>query len=767
MPLSRICSMMLFSWFCSLLALPVFSAVPIAENSRPLAEIIVGNKPAEPVAFAAKELAFWIREISGAALPIRTTRGSAPAAVILEVAPETGLRADGFVIRETGNTIRITAARPRGVLSGVYRLLFENTDIIWARPNTDFGTVFSKRPSLTFTKTDLKYDPDMSCGFQFALPPIERCNELWQVRNGSTWSYHSTLDGKIVRDLYDSGYILYGHHNLVRVFLPEKKYWKTHPEFYPLMKGRRVRPSERGEHLTNLCFTSQACLNEFTNVLFGLIEKNPEFDTVGIMQEDNFDACECAECMKDIVLPDGKKITPKTKNFRSTQFFLWLNQIAVRLKEKYPDKKIKTIAYYLTEPAPACRVENNIVISFCPVFKNSKFPIQSPENRSSLEKLDSWCKTGVSVTWREYYGNTGVFPRPIDAVAAKEFQFVSRKYGIQDTYSSMPSDRDTRWRPGKKIWDQNCLYFWVLAHGPGDLSKPVSEWRREFLKRVYGEAAPDVGEYYALLEKAWLKAHTPSFWYDVDYAVWQECFDTVPGLKEKLRAALARAEKKKIPANGKIFLQRLKDTFESMSDPRRRVVKTLRVSSVPVFDPDFASGDWAKAPAVSDFRMMSKTGRPDQEKTLMKVLYDDQNFYIGIKCFDRNGKKVFSGKSPKSRDFWTLGNKIEILTKTADGKRLQLAVDSNGKIFDRMDTDAAWEGFFDIPVRKTESGWSTMITLPYAFCGYRIKPEIFRFLCIRYYVKNTDGSNSDRAAMQLFSDNAYESRYPFGYPVLE
>ena len=132
-----------------------------------------------------------------------------------------------------------------------------------------------------------------------------------------------------------------------------------------------------------------------------------------------------------------------------------------------------------------------------------------------------------------------------------------------------------------------------------------------------------------------------------------------------------------------------------------------------------------------------------------------------------DSKKVFSGKSPKARDFWTLGNKVEILAKTADGKRLQLAVDSNGKIFDRMDTDAAWEGFFDIPVRKTDSGWSTMITLPYAFCGYRTKPEIFRFLCIRYYVKNTDGSNSDRAAMQLFSDNAYESRYPFGYPVLE
>ena len=135
-----------------------------------------------------------------------------------------------------------------------------------------------------------------------------------------------------------------GGHN-GRHIIPEKKYFDAHPEYYPLREGKRLRPSETSGS-TQLCFTHPELLKVFISEVDARIKANPDYDTYRIMIEDNYNLCECPNCLKPLTLADGTEVKADDPAFRSTQFFLWLNQIAAHVKKHYPGKLILTFGYF-------------------------------------------------------------------------------------------------------------------------------------------------------------------------------------------------------------------------------------------------------------------------------------------------------------------------------------------------------------------------------------------------------------------------------------
>lgn len=56
---------------------------------------------------------------------------------------------DGFAIRldpENPACLHVFGSTSKGTMNGVFRLLENNTDLIWVRPNLAFGTVFTPTP---------------------------------------------------------------------------------------------------------------------------------------------------------------------------------------------------------------------------------------------------------------------------------------------------------------------------------------------------------------------------------------------------------------------------------------------------------------------------------------------------------------------------------------------------------------------------------------------------------------------------------------------
>ncbi|HCG27525.1 MAG TPA: hypothetical protein DE060_16145 [Lentisphaeria bacterium] len=725
------------------LPLLTFGDIQISDNGQPLAGIVTEAGIGPKGMFAAKELQHWVKVISGAELPINSMVSNLPTKIVLKVDPALKLAGDGFDISEgkkSGELI-IAAPRDRGLLTAVYRLLYRNTDIIWARPNTEFGTVYSKQPTLTFQDINIRFSPYFTTrGF---LRAKQHDND-WRARNG--------------QDLFDEDFnTLSGYHNIIRIYMPEKKYWVSRPDFYPLIHGKRKKPSSGGNELTSLCFMNPDCQKEFQKNFLEYVEKHLQYERIGVCAEDNMDACECSLCMKPIRLADGHLLTPKAKNFRSTQFFMWLNPAARELKNRYPNKTIKTFAYFLTEEAPACKVESNITVSFAPIFKDSKRSLIHPYNKKTYDNFLAWVKTGAQIAWREYYGLSGEFPRPTDAVAYADWQYIRKNHGISRTYSEMYSDS----QPTIGSWDQNSMYFWVLSNAALDPDRPLEEWRNEFLTRVYGEAGDDVGEYYRMIEKLWLATPGRSMWTDNDFASWRKCFIVDPQLKNKCRQLFSRALTRKMPDNGRIMLQRLAASFEKMASREPYTLSGAYTPVPPPFDPTFATGPWKDTWLYTEF-VPALTIMGMKVRTELKILHDDKNIYAGIRCWNIGGKPPYAPEAGTYHDEWPSADKIEMLIPDTGKRRIQVVVDSNGNIYDARSDVKAWNGFKNIPVAHDNESWSVLVTFPLSKFGYSRMPEKINFACLRYYIDPVGRRNRN---IKLFDSKILPREYT-SYPEL-
>ena len=689
-------------------SLTVYAGIPLAKDGKTTAEIIIDKNSDKVVKFAASEFQHWVKEISGAKLPVVSKPGKMRYKIFLQVNPslfktdiEKMRGSDGYAVRQQGNNLYIFASKSKGILNGVFKLLFKNTDIIWARPNTEFGTIFSKNPNLILTKTDYIDIPVYILrGWQMIGPRNHIPSELWQIRNGCNWSA-ATINYNPMYKKFGNILEYGGGHNLVSRYITKKKYFKTHPDFFSLIDGKRISARK----ITQLCFTNPKMTKAFIKELNAKIKKNPDYDTYRIMIEDNHNVCNCTKCLEAIKLKNGKIINKKDKAFRSTQFFMWLNKIAKYMQKHYPGKQILTFAYFFTEVPPYCKVEPNISISFCPIFKNSKATMESKTNTKTRKKLTGWLKITKNITLREYFGLTAPFPRPIDRIAVADWQYAN-KMGVDKTYSEIYADAIGSRMNGIKTWDLNSLYFWTMTCATWNPYQNLNKLRKEFLKRVYGKAAPEVEKFYSLLEKKWFEAGGNSTWRDTALHSWKECKD----VEEQCRDLLKEAARKVSNENGRKMLFALTRTFkEQIQRVEQSRIFAGKVSGKPTFDPDFNSGEWIKTSGADKFFVRKKSYK---DKTIVKMLYDNQNLYIGIKCYYKNVKNMRYRTAQPGKRVFPNGEGIEIFLAKKDAREKaywQVVVDPSGNRYWRGLNLNQWLS----KAKVTHDGWSAMFIIPW------------------------------------------------------
>lgn len=730
----------------------------LAQDGKPTAEIAVDAKAHPAVAFAAEELQLWVQKISGATLPIVNAPGPASHRITLGVVGRSEVLGaipdrfpddvaklqgnDGYAVRTVGGDVYLFANMPKGVLNGVYRLLFNNTDLIWARPNTDFGTIYSPNANLAFTQTDaLDVPVYLLRGWQMIGSGKQGASELWQIRNGTNWTARMTGNP----DYLKHGIVMEygGGHNLTGLYIKAKKYFETHPDFFPMKKGERVRPSSR-RYRTQLCFTNRAMTKVFIAELDQRIRANPQFTTYRVMIEDTWEQCECPDCTKPIQLPDGTTL-PYSKDrgraFRSTQFFIWLNQLAEHMIEHHPGKRILTFGYFFTATPPEVKIAPNISISFCPITKNSKERLTGPSNKVWHARFLDWMEITSQLTWREYFGLVGPFPRPTDVIALSDLALINTQ-GINRTYSELYSDAPGRRMDGTKAWDLNAMYSWVMTNGLWDPRQDVQALRSEFLRRVYGAGAKDVGEFYRLIEEAWFATPGTSRWNDSAFANWRDHV-IKKRLQAPCQAALERAAAKVTHPNGQRMLSALRRTFGEQIvqfEGMRFRGSATKTTTAPAFVPDFQSGDWATAEPLSQFYNRLGSGLFD-EKTVVRVLYDDVALYFGAKCFDKDVATLHSLPAGQPRDKWPAGDKFEIFLTGRNGDKAcyyQFAYDVNGNRFDARSRSRSWNGAWQLATHTTDNGWSSMVTIPWSDLGLdsAVRPMSIDALFLRYWNHN-------------------------------
>jgi hypothetical protein len=730
------------------LLMPFFAMADslLTEKGKALAEIVVdGDKTPPQITFAAEELQNWIGKISGAKMEILKAPGAAKIKIYLgtpEFSP--AIRAftdkrkddidkmngnDGFAIRTSGNNIYIYAVAPKGVLNGVYRFLEKNSDIIFVRAmeaENGFGTIYTQTPDFNAKFTDTLDIPKFTTRFWTG----DVASYTWQARNLGAGSYGIEHIGspEMFNGLNKVGTQMPWQGGFQSIF-PQNIYTSTHPEFYPMIDGKR-----RFYDDCQLCFTNPEMIKEYIAKLDEVIKNSPRRVTsFGIGHGDNWDLCQCPGCMKPIELPGGVVVNPKDEDFRSVQYFMFVNKVADMVMKKYPGKKVSTLAYLWCAQSPRLKLLDNVEITYCPYVKDHKIPITATVNKKWLERFVGWPGACKNLGLYEYYlcYTTPLFYNPVCDIAAQDFRFYQEK-GLKDIYLDVTRcDNNGNMTPNftnADVYNASAIEFWVAMRLMWDPAQDPEILRDEFCKRAFHEASAPMREYFAKFREVWLKDPAPCYWND-NPVLSARRYIVGNNLSEPLRALLEKAEAKAGHPGSKELVKRQRQVFEKWLELEKRIGKKLElavplIANPPEEDFTLSKGDWANALVIDGFRFQNRPDLPEKVRTEVKILHDKQNLYIGFRCYENDMTKVKDYKLVSEKDKWFANPYYIEMFFDGDqrdkGGYYHICFDANESIYDALGYDNKWNCDWKVKTAKLDDCWAGIVKLPLKSIGVNI-----------------------------------------------
>lgn len=434
----------------------------LTDNGKPQATIIISENPSPAVQLAVKELQYHIKLISGTSLSVATDAQAVKGnKIYVGDTPYTqslGLKAEDFKPQEytiryegdnlilygrdwyptpenlaekgrsinnidlsdTRNTIDYAKATyqsgsenitlpgiydDQGSLYATYDFLESALGVRWYGPS-DFNIVYTESKNIFVAKESKRRSPKMKyrngtglggpiISIQYGKPNKD-AEELFHRRlrrGGEKWGVNHTFSSFQDRFLKEN---------------PEKSelFEGKHEEYFAI--GRKG-----GAHSRQFCYTNEALIEQLAqdarDYFDGKGVKGNQLamgDYFSILPLDNGTWCLGDKCQAALQKEKDQKNARHFSNGTASDYiFTFINEIAKRVKQTHPDKKIATLAYHVYSYFPdEVQLEDNISVSPC--LHNRHY--MSPE----LKKQElSWYKDWVKKSPQPVYlWNYSTFP---------------------------------------------------------------------------------------------------------------------------------------------------------------------------------------------------------------------------------------------------------------------------------------------------------------------------------------------------------------------
>lgn len=630
---------------------------------------------------------------------------------------------DGYAVRRKDGWIYIVSPQPRGCLYGVYDFLERNSDIIWARPDEECGTIYTRTKAFVIKAADFVERPKFQMrGWWFCGPQRHAASEYWHARVRCNFGCCNQKYQDVLKRAVELGSFVGGAagHNLPQ-FIPDFEYEK-HPEYFALVSGTRRRDKEK----TQFCFSNMegaetvgaVAARKIAEKLADYRAKGTTFDHWALKQADNQRMCECEKCAADIVLPDGRVVRKGDENFLSTRTFIYLNRAMEIIEREHPEMRVDTFAYQFTAPAPAVTVHPKFNVAFCPFIKNDRFPVCSDVNAIWRRRSEAWAKATTNIMWREYWGCASGYPRQHSLVAAKDLKWINGSLGFTRVYSETVPDLDNRGKKGKGVdfrtrWDASAMEHWVLSRLMWNPDVPVEKYREEYVMRTYRKAASPMREFYALLAKTWFSDGAMSNYCDDPHGNAAR-YIVRPGIDKKLLALLDEAERlvaDDMPTVRKL-LARQKAHFKDLIENCGTLEEPTVVAKV-------TDGDWSKAAVFDGFSKVSRSKKaalvPTRRHTKVLLMHDGKNLLVKFICDDPDPSKL-EGKAPdpSEKEGFPGGDHVEFAITTEKGLHAyQFGLGCKGRRGDLRDGSGAWNASWKTDVKVTATGYEATLVIDF------------------------------------------------------
>ena len=421
---------------------------------------------------AANELRDMIRRISGTTLKV--SENPVANTIYIGWTPKTGSECpkpydEGYTYKTIGHDLYIYGGSQRGTMYGVYAFLERELGVRW------YTADFTKVPQMK----------------QYALPQLNHCEKpaikqrldfYYEALRHYDWAAHNLINTQYqqVNTPYGDMAAFWGIHTF-KVLIPPSTYFKNHPEYFSIYKGKR---SDKAQ----LCLSNTEVRRELIKNLKTIMAEKPGYWCYDVSQNDNPWPCECTACNR----------LAKKYGGQSGAMIWFVNQVAKEIKQDYPDKYIGTFAYQYTRQAPTndrIRPADNVVIRLCDIECCQAHSLELCSlNSSFLEDVDNWGKITKNIYIWDY--TTGfrnyLLPFPNFDVLAANFRYFNRSnvIGIMEEGA-----HDAPWAEFSE------LKQWLIAKLLWNPNQNVDSLATMFINDYYGKAAPYIKQYYDLCKR--------------------------------------------------------------------------------------------------------------------------------------------------------------------------------------------------------------------------------------------------------------------------
>lgn len=476
-------------YFIFFVTLPTLaSAIELVRNSQSRYLIYVQSNAPDSVVLAADELQSYVYKSTGALLPI-TREYPKNENNIISLGDNDflakyikkknldyehyDLRFDGDRIFIYGNDLENNKKTPyggdsMGTLYGVYEFIERYLGIKWLMPG-EVGEYVPIHHTLMLDGYSYSGGPSF---YNRRIPYIQNENHLvkkWLLRNRQGYSVS-----------------LLHYHNFSGLVPPNE--YDSHPDWFPLLGGKRVEPGDSYKLET----TNQQLVHFVADVVANEFRSNSQAYTFSISPSDGEG---WSESIESLMLYDKDK----NNNVSYTSLVLkFYNDVAKTLQSEFPDKRVCGYIYsdYLYPPLQKdFFIEKNVCLVVAPHISYG-YGLYKEKNRRDYEYiLRSWSKTVDTIAYYDlpsiYIQSVGAPNPPAIDLLAYIYPFV-HKQGYKGVYMY-----------GSAAWGHAAMSNYILAKLNYNPSLDPSVIMDDFLLSAYGEkSAPHIKHIYNVLDTA-------------------------------------------------------------------------------------------------------------------------------------------------------------------------------------------------------------------------------------------------------------------------
>ncbi len=702
--------------------IPVFAAdLTLVKEGKPNVCIVLPSDADPVLNFAAEELSFFLGKISGGDTPAivaAPVEGLVP--IHFALSKDEKLLDDGFKITAKSNELRIEGKTSNGVLYGVYEILKKHGGIRWLFPGEE-GEYFTVRPTISVPGGTTVKNPDFTCR-DISKVCMDSNSPVWQswdwaVRNNMRFTAScghpcfkdglgkygpiSQIGGHCFSPLLNS-FALTDEHGTRLVGQAFKKHveklFAEHPEYYPLINGKRVI-SYHGGAEPQPCTSNPEVINIIAKNVLRFYERSRHPVLLDFCNNDFTKWCQCKNCTA--IDPPEEKAAGHV----STRYWTFANAVADIIFQAKPDLLFNGETYQnYSEPPKGTNPNKHIglvlISNHRRCWKHALDDKNCPVNQWFYEYQKNWNSYNVPLYTYEMLSSAGRNFMPVEKNWVDTLRFYKQNLPNFTGMKTEMACPDGIYNPPYNTylvlnnWRMMWQAMYMGINFQWDVNADYDQVYEEINSLYYGKGwAGGIRDFRALLTELYMTA--PGCWgYAHSTPVGK--FLQKPGAKEKLYASLNAAEKAaggdpdlRALAHVKLEREFFEKTWVAAYDDyvsNYREVTIYPLTGKINIDGKLDEADWQNAETTTRFRPFSGT-KQIRHQTGLKLAYDADNLYAAFECLEPRPSSVKTTITQYDGPIWE-DNDVELFINDPlmGGNYIQLLINAAGIVCDGVVT---------------------------------------------------------------------------------